>query len=140
MGRKKATIEERSKRMTQRRRYRYNDEKPFIELLKPEYQHLLIVGEIAQNFKTILRNGKTIDVRQITFLEFRLPSEASDDKQCCTHKQVYQWIARLLKATGSKGTMYGKSMIFRYISKGHSNLTASESSLQSIVNKELAKI
>jgi len=133
-------MEERSDRMTQRRRYRYDNNKPFIELLKPEYQHLLIVGKIAQDFKSLLRDGNTIDIRKLTFLDFRLPSETSDYEQCCTHKQVYQCLARLLKATGNKGTMYGKSMIFRYISNGHSNISASESSLQSLVNKEIAKI
>ncbi len=126
--------------MTQRRRYRYSDDKPLIELLKPEYQHLLIVGEIAQKLKSLLHNGNTINVRNLLFLYFKLPSAASDDKQCCTHKEVYQWLAQLLKETGSKGTMYGKSMIFRYITKGHSNLLISESSLQSLVNKELTKI
>lgn len=140
MGRKKATLKERSDRMTQRRRYRYDDNKPFIELLKPEYQHLLIVGQIAQNFKSLLRNGKTNDIRKLNYLDFSLPTGASEDKKCCTHQQVYQCLARLLKATGCKGTKYGKSMIFRYISNGHSNLSVSESSLQSLVNKELTKI
>ena len=140
MGRKKATLKERSDRMTQRRRFRYDDNKPFIELLKPEYQHLLIVGEIAQKLKSLLHNGNNINVRNLIFLYFKLPSAASDNKQCCTHKEVYQWLAQLLKATGSKGTMYGKSMIFRYITKGHSNLSLSESSLQSLVNKELVKM
>ena len=140
MGRKKYTLEERNKSMTQQRRYRYDDNMPFIELLKPSYQHLLIVGKIAKELKSLLRNGNTIDIRTLSFLDFRLPSETSDYDQCCTHKQVYQCLARLLKATGNKGTMYGKSMIFRYISNGHSNLLASESSLQSLVNKEFANI
>ena len=59
MGRKKDSLAQRSAKMTERRRYRYDDQKPFIELFKPEYQRWLIVGDIANELKTLLKNGDT---------------------------------------------------------------------------------
>lgn len=139
MGRKKDTLEQRSTKMTQRRRYRYDKTKPFIELLKPEYQRWLIVGDIARELKSLLHNGDAVDVRTLTFLDFRLTEDETDDTQPCTHRQIYQWLAKLLEKTGSKGTRYGKDMIFRYICGGHSNLLTDELSLKTSVNRELKR-
>ena len=126
--------------MTNRRRYPYDDQKPFIELFKPEYQRWLIVGGIANEIKTLLRNGDTIDIRTLTYLDFRLTRDESDDRPPCTPTQIYRWLAKLLKKTGSIGTKYGKSMIFRYITDGHSNLFVDELSLKALVNKEIEKL
>lgn len=126
--------------MTNRRRYRYDDQKPFIELFKPEYQRWLIVGGIANELKTLLRNGDSIDIRTLTFLGFRLKRDDSDNRPPCTPTQIYRWLAKLLIKTGSEGTKYGKSMIFRYISDWHSNLSVDELTLKASVNKEIKKL
>lgn len=139
MGRKKATLHERSDRMTQRRRKKYDDLKPFIELFKPEYQRLLIAGKIAEEFKSLLHNGDKVDVRTLIYLFFRLAPTETDDRPCCTPKQVHEFLRRLKDATGSEGTKYGWAMIIRYITNGHSNLLESESSLQSAINKVFRK-
>ena len=107
--------------MTQRRRYRYNKRTPFIELFKPEYQRWLIVGDIAKEFKSLLHFGESIDVRKLAYLNFRLTKYELDDKPCCTHTQIRQWVKKLLAVTGSEGTRYGKSMINRYILETNSN-------------------
>lgn len=140
MSRKKDTLEQRSAKMTNRHRYRYDDQKPFIELFKPEYQRWLIVGGIANELKTLLRNGDTIDIRTLTYLDFRLTRDESDDRPPCTPTQIYRWLAKLLIKTGSEGTKYGKSMIFRYITDWHSNLFIDELSLKALVNKENKKL
>lgn len=139
MGRKKATLQERSDRMTQGRRKKYDDQKPFIELFKPEYQRLLIAGKIAKEFKSLLHNGDKVDIRTLTYLNFRLIPTETDDRPCCTPKQVHECLRRLKDATVSEGTRYGWSMIIRYITDGHSNLSESEISLQSAINKVLKK-
>lgn len=140
MARKKYTIEERSAKMTARRRYHYDDQTPFIELLKPEYQRWLIVGGIASELKTLLRNGDSINIRTMTYLDFRLTQDESGDRPPCTPTQIYRWFAKLLIKTGSIGTKFGKSMIFRYITDWHSNLFVEELSLKALVNKEIKKL
>ena len=126
--------------MTMRRRYTYNDETPFIELFRPEYQRFLIVGRIADELKELLRDGDTVDIRELIFLEFRLAEYEECEKTFCLRKQIYQWLARLLNIIGNEGTRYGKSMIFRYLTDGHSNLFEAESSLKTSVNRALKKI
>ncbi len=140
MGRKKDTLKQRSAKMTNRRRYHYDDQMPFIELFKPEYQRWLIVGGIANELKMLLRNGDTIDIRTLTYLDFRLTQDESDDRPPCTPTQIYCWFAKLLTKTGSEGTKYGKSMIYRYISDWHSNMSVDELTLRSSVNKEVKKL
>ena len=140
MGRKKDSLAQRSAKMTERRRYRYDDQKPFIELFKPEYQRWLIVGDIANELKTLLKNGDTIDIRTLTYLDFRLTRDESDDRPLCTPTQIYRWLAKLLIKTGSIGTKYGKSMIFRYTTDWHSNLFVDELTLKALVNKETEKL
>lgn len=139
MGRKKDSLEQRSAKMTNRRRYHYDEQTLFIELFKPEYQRWLIVGGIANELKTLLRNGDTIDIRSLTYLDFRLTQDDSDDRPPCTPTQIYRWLAKLLIKTESEGTKYGKSMIFRYITNWHSNLFIDELTLKSLVNKEIKK-
>ena len=119
--------------MTHRRRYHYNEETPFIELLKPQYQRLLIVGDIAKEFKSLLRNGDKVDVRTMTFLKFK--TDNSDPKLYCANKKIYVWFAHLLITIGKQGTRYGESTIFRYITDGHNNLFIDELSLKMSVNK-----
>ena len=126
--------------MTDRRRYHYSKETPFIELFNPKCQRLLIAGEIAWELKALLRNGDNINIKTANYLEFRLPTSEQNEKETCTCKQIYQFLAKLLKCTGNDGTQYGKSMIFRYLTDGHSNLSESESSLQTSVNRERRKI
>ena len=133
MGRKKDCLRQRRDKMTHRRRYHYNEETPFIELLKPQYQRLLIVGDIAKEFKSLLRNGDKVDVRTMTFLKFK--TDNSDPKLYCAHKQIYVWFAHLLITIGKQGTRYGESTIFRYITDGHNNLFIDELSLKMSVNK-----
>lgn len=135
MGRKKDTLQQRSAKKTIRRRFRYDDGLPFIELLKPEYQRWLIVGAIAEELKSLLRNGDKIDMRTMAYLDFRITKDKSDDRLCCSRKLIYMWFAKLLNKTGSKGTRYGKDMIFRYITNGHSNLSIKENSLKTAVDK-----
>ena len=125
--------------MTQRRRKKYDDTKPFIELFKPEYQRLLIVGKIAEEFKSLLHNGDVDEIRTMTYLSFRLTPSETDDRSCCTSKQVHECLRRLKDTTGREGTMFGWAMIIRYITDGHSNLSESESSLQSAINKVFTK-
>lgn len=125
--------------MKMRRRYHYNDETPLIELFRPEYQRFLTVGEIVKELKGLLRNGDTLDIRKLKFLEFRL-AEYEEDEKTFLRAQIYRWLAKLLHSTGNEGTRYGKSMIFRYLTDGHSNLFETELSLKTSVNKELKKI
>lgn len=140
MGRKKDTLQQRSAKMTDRRRYHYNDETPFIELFKRKRQYFLIAGKIAWELKALLRNGDKVNIKKLTFLEFRLEEDEEDEKTPCSCTQVYQWLAKLLLAVGDEGTKYGKTMIFRYLTDGHSNLFEKESSLKTSVNRELRKI
>ena len=126
--------------MTNRRRYRYDDHTPFIELFRPEYQRWLIVGDIANELKTLLKNGDTIDIRTLTYLEFRLTPDESDGRPPCTPKQIYRWFAKLLIKTGSNGTKYGKAMIYRYITDWHSNLFVDELYLKTSIDKEISRI
>jgi len=125
--------------MTQRRRKKYDDAKSFIELFKPEYQRLLIAGKIAEEFKSLLSYSYKVDVRMLTYLNFRLGPTETDDRPCCTPKQVHEFLRRLKDATRIEGTAYGWAMIIRYITDGHSNLLESESSLQSAINKAFKK-
>lgn len=140
MGRKKNTLEQRSAKMTARRRYHYDDQTPFIELFKPEYQRWLIVGGIASELKTLLRNGDSINIRTMTYLDFRLTRDESDDRPPCTPTQIYRWFAKLLIKTGSSGTKYGKNMIYRYITDWHSNLFVDELYLKTSIDKEITRI
>ena len=135
MGRKKSTLEERHNRMTKRRRIRYDDMEPFIMLFKPSVHHLLTHGKIGKELKALLKDGDETDFNTLTYLEFRLKTSKTDDRPCCTLKQVHQCLHRLLDTTGSSGTMYGKAMIIRYIANGHSNLNENERCLQSAINK-----
>jgi hypothetical protein len=135
MGRKKDTLQQRSAKKTMRRRFRYDDEKPFIELLKPEYQHQLIVGDIAKELKSLLHDGDKIDIRTMTYLDFRIIKEEPDGRPCCSRNLIYMWLARLLNKTGGKGTRYRENMIFRYITNGHSNLNVKETYLKTAVYK-----
>lgn len=135
MGRKKSTLQERFERMTLRRRVKYDEQTAFIELFKPSCQLYLIVGPIAGEFRSLLRNGDKVNIRTLTYLDFRISADNADHKESCAHKQIYQFLHQLLKFTGCKGTMFGKSMIFRYITDGHSNLSISEKSLETAVNK-----
>lgn len=77
MGRKKDTLEQRSAKMIKRRRYRFDEETPFIELFKPEFQRLLIVGDIAEELKSLLKNGDKADIRKLTYLDFRQAADPS---------------------------------------------------------------
>ena len=140
MGRKKDTLQQRSAKKTNRRRYHYDEKTPFIELFNPKCQRLLIAGEIAWELKALLRNGDIINIKTANYLEFRLPTSEQNEKETCTCKQIYLWLARLLNSAGKEGTQYGKSTIFRYLTDGHSNLSESESSLQTSVNRERRKI
>ena len=126
--------------MTNRRRYHYDEKTPFIELFKFESQRLLLFGSIAEELKGLLRNGDTIDIRKVTFLEFRQPKDVEDEKMPCTRTQIYQWLAKLLYSTGKEVTKFGNSTIFRYLIDGHCNLSESESSLKTSVNRERRKI
>jgi hypothetical protein len=140
MGRKKDTLKQRKSKMKLKRRYHYNDGTPLIELFKPEYQRFLIVGIIAEELKGLLRNGDMIDIRELSFLEFRLAEYGEDEKTFCLRKHIYHWLAKLLLSIGNDGTRYGKSMIFRYLTDGHSNLYEKELSLKSSVSREFQKI
>lgn len=140
MGRKKETLKKRNAKLTMRRRYHYNEKTPFIELFQPKYQRFLIVGRIANELKGLLRNGDTINIRELTFLEFRLTKDGGDKKKYCLKTQIYKWLAKLLHISGKEGTMYGKSTIFRYLTDGHSNFFETELSLKTSVNRELRKI
>ena len=124
--------------MTNRRRYRYDDQMPFIELFRPEFQRWLIVGSIANELKKLLKNGD-INIRTMAYFEFRLTQDDSDPKPSCTPTQIYRWFAKLLIKTGSVGTKYGKSMIYRYMTNGHSNLLIDELTLKTSVDKEINK-
>ena len=126
--------------MTNRRRYHYDENTPFIELFKFKSQRLLLFGNIAEELKGLLMNGDTINIRKMNYLEFQLPTSEQNEKETCTCKQIYLWLARLLNSAGKEGTQYGKSTIFRYLTDGHSNLSESESSLQTSVNRERRKI
>lgn len=140
MGRKKLTLQERCERMTKRRRFKFDDWTPFIELLSPYCQRWLIVGAIAKEFRSLLRIDDSVDIRTLTFLDFRLTRDEADDKPPCTHQQIYKCLAKLLDAIGCEGTKHGEAMIFRYICNGHSNLSVKEKPLQSAVNKLRTRI
>lgn len=126
--------------MTKRRRFRYDDSEPFIELLQPKYHPMLRFGKMGNELKSLLKNGDKVDINTMTYLEFRLTDNPEDDKPCCTHEQIYKWFAKLLLTTRSEGIKYGKAMIFRYITNGHSNLSIDELSLKTAVDKEIRKI
>lgn len=126
-------MQQRRDKMTHRRRYRYNKRTPFIELFKPEFQRWLIVGDLAKELKSLLRNGDKTDIRELTFLDIR--TDVSGNKIQSTRKQIYLWLAKLLTTIGGQGTRYGESMIFRYITNGHNNLFFDELSLRTSVNK-----
>ena len=140
MGRKKDTLNQRSAKMTKRRRYRYDEKTPFIELFKPEFQRLLIVGTIAKELKSFLRNGDSTDIRKLNFIDFRLTADQQDGIAPCACAQIHQWLAKLLLAVGKDGTRYGVSMIFRYLTDGHSTIYEKELSLKTSVNKAIRKI
>ena len=130
------TLEERRARMTRRRRIRYDDKKPFIELFKAPFHYLLKVGTIGKELRWLLRNGTEIDIQTMTYLDFRLPGKGQiDDGSYCTLNQIHSCLRKLLDKTGSRGTRYGKAMVFRYLTHGHSHISGSESSLQSAVYK-----
>ena len=139
MGRKKDTLQQRNDKKTKRRRYRYDENTPFIELFKPEYQRLLIFGAIAKELKSLLRNGDSADVRELTFFDFRLTADQQDGIVPCTYAQIHRWLAKLLLAVGKDGTRYGESMIFRYLTDGHSTIFEKELSLKASVSKALRK-
>lgn len=122
--------------MTRRRRVRYDDKKPFIELFKAPFHYLLKAGTIGRELRSLLKNGLEINITTLTYLDFRLPpDDKKDDAQYCTLAQIYSCLHKLLDKTGHNGTRYGKAMVFRYLTDGHSNISISESSLQSAVNK-----
>lgn len=135
MGRKKDSLQQRSAKLTQQRRFRYDDSKPFIELFKPKYRPMLKFGKAGRELKSLLKDGDKVNLSTLTYLEFRLTAEPGVDKAPCTHKKINQWLAGVLKITGSEGTQYGKAMIFRYITNGHSNLSIDELSLKTAVDK-----
>jgi len=130
MGRKKSTLQERSDRMKQRRRVRFDDDTPFIELIKPQYHHLLTHGQIGKELRKLLVDGDDADLKALTFLRFRINGGYK-------HDVIHYWIRCLLDTIGRDGTMYGNAMIFRYLTSGHSNLRKSERTLQNAVYKTL---
>lgn len=140
MGRKKDTLKQRSARMTKRRRYRFDEETPFIEMFKPEFQRLLIMGDISEELKSLLKNGDKADIRKLTYLDFRQAADPQDEIPSCTRAKIYQWLAKLLLVIGDEGTMYGKSMIFRYLANGHSSIFENEFSLKTSVNTAIRRI
>lgn len=122
--------------MTRRRRVRFDDRKPFIELFKAPYHYLLKAGKSGMELRNLLRNGTDVDIMTLTYLDFSLPTSGKNDYgQYCTLKQIHSWLRDLLDKTGSKGTRYGKAMVFRYLTHGHSNISCDESYLQSAVYK-----
>jgi hypothetical protein len=130
MPKGRPTTTHRKTRKQQLRRYHYDILKPFLSLFKPDVRPI-----VAEEIRPLLKDGKNVNLNTLQFLNFNIGPKTDQ----YSPMQLYRCLALMFQRIGqSKGTIYGKNMIFRYLSDSlHSNLKTREDILKSSINGSL---
>ena len=127
---KRISLKTREERITRRRRYHYNSNTPFVDLIKPEYHHVFHQW-YNNELKKFLRGTDGIEYFEIHQFDFKLVPYSKDLSYSAFVFSLAKFLSDIGKGDGLKVKL---SMIFRYITdKKRSNLPLSEDRLKRLV-------
>ena len=129
MAKGRISLEKRKARKQQKRRYRYDDSTPVVELFTLEVREVAIEW-IEKDVKPLLEGYfACFSADEIWYFDFKEG----------TLRTFKRSLARFLKRIGiGKGTKYGELMIYRYFcDPNHSTISCTEDSLKSSIRREL---
>lgn len=132
MTKGRITLEKRKAKKQQKRRYRYDDDSPVVELFTIAVRNMAIEW-IEKDVMPLLEDYSAhFSADEIHFFEFKEG----------TLRTFKRSLARFFKSIGGKkGTKYGDNMIIRYFcDPRHSTILCKENSLKSSIRREILSI
>jgi hypothetical protein len=129
MTKGRISLEKRKVRKQQRRRFRYDDQTPIVELFSLTVRDSAISWLEKEVLPLLVGNTKIFSAEEIFYFDIKNNNQRHFKKS----------LAKFLKKIADvKGTKYGEMMIFRYLcDPNHSSLSCQEDSLKTSIYREL---